>query len=598
MFPFKKTANALFIIPPFSDFYISDDRLYPNNVVLISKILKNFGIKTAIVDFRFGYKKSTKIPEDLSYLKDFYKKDYTKFSLFNDYNYYGIFQQKHQIIFFDKFCKIYTCPDIILISSNFTAYRNHVINLVESILKYFKKSIYLIIGGNDVVLDPDYYKNNIYKFILKYSLESKKIIIYDNTELNNFINIIKEINKGFQNKIKNTKRYFPSSILKKKKKFKNKTFSFFYLDKIFYFNLSKNKIFAEKPIRLYKKGSILFSIGCPFKCSYCFYSNDKFKNFYYRSLDEITKDLLALKVEEFKEINVEDDSFTANKSESINILKLLESFNKKIFKFSYNFPNGLNYHTIDDILLQYFKNANINNISISLGSVNLSILKKFNRPSSIDEFEDFIDNTGKYDIKLIAYIIAGFYGQSFFDVVDSFLYLFEKNINVGFSPYYPVLNSKDYYKYNLEDQLKKYNFNERYFAASSLFSFDNCLTTSEKATLFKIYRILSFLHHKKLKEKFWVKNIYYELDEFINKNRLDDQIFLKMEDKIEISIYKESINYLESFIYINFLRSQKILVLSEKESNKDKAEFLKLKFEIFPSDEKISYFHKKISKFF
>ncbi|MFN3412033.1 MAG: hypothetical protein ACK4YF_07740, partial [Exilispira sp.] len=294
MFFGKKSKNklkALFIVPPFSDFYISRDRLYPANAILISKILENLNITTIIADFRFGIIKKLKIPSSLSYLEKFYKKDYTAFSLFNDYNYYGLSSKKDQSGFFKNFLKKYSKPDIILISSNFTAYRSHVINLIESIIEIFAEDIFLIVGGNDVIINNSYYEKKIQQLLAEKNIDQKKIVIYDRDELKSFKKIIKKIYKKLSknNYLKNY--YYQSSFSKKMVIFGRRIIKFYYLDKILYYNPAKKQILIVKPLKLYIKGSLLLSYGCPNRCSYCFYSAAKFEKFHYKNKRDILKDL-------------------------------------------------------------------------------------------------------------------------------------------------------------------------------------------------------------------------------------------------------------------------------------------------------------------
>lgn len=598
----KNKVKALFILPPFSDFYISRDRLYPNNAILISKILENLNITTIIADFRFGIIKKIKIPINLSYLEKFYKKDYTAFSLFNDYNYYGLSSKKDQLEFFKNFLKKYSKPDIILISANFTAYRSHVINLIETIVEFFTEDIFLIVGGNDVIINKNYYEKKIQQLLVEKNTGQEKITIYDRDELKSFKRIIKGIYKKLSKNNFEKNNYYQSSFSKKMVIFGRKIIKFYYLDKILYYNPAKKQILIVKPLKLYVKGSLLLSYGCPNKCSYCFYSAAKFEKFHYKNKRDILKDLFALKEEGFDYIHLEDDSFTSNKKKAIEILNLIILFNKKIKKFYFDFPNGLNYHKIDDKILNLFQKANIKKISFSLGTINHKILEMTNRPAYLNKFNEIIDKVKKYDIETTAYIIAGIIGQDFYEIIDSFFFLFDMDIKIGFSPYYPVINSIDYIKHNYENQIMRKNFDEKYFASSSLFHFENSLTTSEKASLFKAYRIFSYLHNIKLKFKDWQKEIIRQYNEFIFRNNINitkiifnNNLSDLYEKNIKIIIEKNYIKYIESFLLFIYFKTENLFIISDKKSG---GNILILVMEKFPLDEKAKYFHKKIIRYF
>jgi hypothetical protein len=596
-------AKALFIIPPFSDFYISQDRLYPNNAIYVSKMLQKLKVNTNIVDFRFGFKQKVKIPDNLSYLNDYYKKDFSKFSLFNDYNYYGITKISWQLEFYEKYIKLHGYPDIILITSNFTAYRSHSINVVKSVMKFFDDNTHIIIGGNDVIINKTWYESQINDIKNNLKLDNINVIIYDKFELDEFEKKIEEILeklkevKGIKTKKALNSSFHTSSFKEKRKKILGKIYKFYYLDKIFYYDNHKKEIKVSNPKNLYKAGSILLSSGCPYRCSYCFYSTKKFDKFYYRDKNEILKDLLALKEESFDKIHIEDDSFTAIKKEAIEILKILEIFTSNIHKFTFDFPNGVNYHKIDFEILQKFEKANIKSISIALGSFDEKILKKENRPSFKEEFLKFNRIIKNYNIEVLTYIIAGIPTQSFEEILYSFFLIFENDLSLGFSPYYPVINSVDYIRYKFESQLQKKGYDERFFASSSLFQFENTISTMEKATLFKIYRILSFLSHEKKNEKDYKNKIYNDYLKIISKCK---QKFLETlkeneESRFDLIIEKEDIKFLESFLFILFLKTSNIYICYEK---KIKGKDCIAKFEKFSASEKILLFYEKAKSLF
>lgn len=593
----KINAKALFIIPPFSDFYISHDRLYPNNAVYVSELLQNLNVNTNIVDFRFGFKQKVKIPESLSYLNAFYKKDFSKFSLFNDYYHYGITEISWQLEFFEKYTTLYGYPNIILISSNFTAYRSHAINVVKSVFRFFTDEIYIIIGGNDVIINRSWYDSEINNIKTQLKLDNINVIIYDKCQLNDLEKIVKKILKDSNVKKYSYYRLNTSSFKERKVKILGKTYKFNYLDKIFYYDNHKKTVNVSNPKKLYKVGSILFSLGCPYRCSYCFYSTRKFNKFIYRDKNDILNDLLSLKEEAFDHVHIEDDSFTANEKEAIDILKLLEFFNLNIHRFSFDFPNGLNYHKLNYRILENFKKANVKKISIALGTFDEKILKKENRPSFKEEFLEFIKIIRNFDIEVLTYIIAGFPGQSFAEILNSFFFLFENNLNLGFSPYYPVINSIDYINHHFEDQLQKKGYDERFFASSSLFDFENTINTIEKATLFKIYRIISFLSYEKKNQKDYKSKIFNDYLKFISKCKINPLESLKENDKEKFDLIMEDENmiFLESFLFILFLKTSNIYLCNEK---KKKEKYCILKFEKFNSSEKVLLFHEKVNSLF
>ncbi len=513
---------SLFIIPPFADFYYTPERLYPISFITVSKYLKKMGFRVIIADLRFGSIRDDNLPDDLSELKKYYRDDITKFSLFSKYKNYGITYFNWMEDFLGMFIENYGEPVLVLISSLFTAFRMHVYNLVDAVYKRCKYSL-IILGGNDIVLDYKAYEN---KFDMLYG--TSRIFLYKSLDLDYFKTfLLHKLSKtGYietekDNKIVNKnchdKTNSMADIYINEDIFKGKVD---YVEKILVYNPYKKNLIWQKPLNLYLCGGILFSSGCPYCCSYCFYSAIKRKSFKIKNNKTIISNLFQLYLEGFKKINIEDDSFTACKQRSVEILEIINKFNDTIEKnyrdkIIYEFPNGMNYHSLDNDILDKMSRSNIYKFTVSMGSLSKKIVSQEKRPSGLTDFDQFLRRYEKYrnKIKVQAFVIAGIKNQSAKEILDSLLYIFKNDLLPGFSLYYPVIKSVDYEIF--KDELK-INESEKYylFASSSMIQLKDCISTREKATLFKIYRILSFLKESFIKEstieKIDLKSILYE----------------------------------------------------------------------------------------
>ncbi|HQQ19970.1 MAG TPA: hypothetical protein PK520_07760 [Exilispira sp.] len=537
---------SLFIIPPFTDFYYTPARLYPISVITVSKYLKKMGFRVIIADLRFGSIRDDNLPDDLSELKKYYRDDITKFSLFSKYKNYGITYVNWMEDFLEIFIENYGEPMLVLISSLFTAFRKHVYNLVDAVYRRCKNSL-IILGGNDIVLDYKAYKN---KFDTLY--ETSRICLYKSLDIDYFktflshklskicyIEIEKDtkiVNKNSYNKAKLDKEdnfsnsmadiYINADIFKGK---------IDYVEKILVYNPYKKNLIWQNPLNLYLCGGILFSSGCPYCCSYCFYSAIKRKSFKIKKDKTVISNLFQLYLEGFKRINIEDDSFTACKQRSVEILEIMNKFNDTIEKnyrdkIIYEFPNGMNYHSLDIDILDKMSRSNISKFTVSMGSLSEKIVSQEKRPSGLTSFDEFLRRYEKYrnKIKVQAFIIAGLKNQSAKEILDSLLYIFKRDLLPGFSLYYPVINSVDYKIF--KDELKV-DENEKYylFASSSMIPLKDCISIREKATLFKIYRILSFLKESFIKES-TIKNI--DLKSILNEKMNEISISFKVLEEL------------------------------------------------------------------
>lgn len=594
MLKIKDPIKALFIIPPFSDFYISKDRLYPINATIICKKLKQMGVNTNIVDLRFGSIERKRIPEKLSYLKKFYKKDYSKFSLFNTYNYYGICDKKNQQEFLEKYFQIAGVPDIFLVTSSFSAYRRFALMIIESILTFENIDSNIIIGGNDVAINEIWYKKKIKNLVDKNKFDNNKILIYskfDLSEFEEYIQKLLDIKSNFIYDEYHKKEISDCSVHKKEINILGKLYSFYHLNKIICYNPIKKDIFLSNPVELYLKGSLILSYGCPYRCSYCFQSAINKQDFNYREVKDIFLDLLSLKEEGFTYIHIEDDSFTANKSKALKIIRLLILFNEKIYKFSYDFPNGINYHKIDEEIINLFERANIKRISISLGTADEEILKNCKRPSDKSQFLKFISYSKKSKISVLVYIIAGIPNQTFLEILNSFFFILENNLNLGFSPYYPVINSEDYIKYDFKNQLENHDNNDFFYASSSLASLNGCLYTEQKALLFKIYRILSYLINEKKKIPDYYNSMVLFFEKLVKENSIEISKFIEGKvEKFILIINHIDYKYINSFLIVLFMKTKNIYIISEKIEKDNK---LILNLELFPFFCETEIFHEK-----
>lgn len=542
--------DILLIQPPISDYYLTYQRIFPTGLWLIGTYLTNRNVKVKILDtLNTNAKKQIPIPDEMSYLKKYYI-DYDKspFMLFKNYYRFGL--TDNEILKFIKKCS----PKIIGITSNFTPYYYDVINICKKIKNRFK-NIKIVVGGHNVLVMGNY--------LLQHDCID---FIYTDFEPENFYQLVRKI-------LNDEDDYCNISGIKymiEKKIFINKINR----QKKIRFDLPDINLIDYKSYKIgkYNSVSIMYQMGCNYRCSYCTVNRMFYKQFKFDDNDLINFLWTLYSEKEIKCFNFEDDNFLNNKKAALDFLK-------KFFKKFKNtdariyFMNGLHYNSIDEDILDYFKKCGLKNLNIA--SVDYSKFSEtvINRKFDEDKLWNIVDYAIKLDMMVTIYIIVLLPGQSFKSLIYFLHKIHNKKSVVGISPLYLYPNSKMYSK--LENKIKDIPFS--LMRGSTIPIVSNDLTRDEIVFIMRYARILNnLLNIKKntplnIKFKIMQKNRVIKslrklssfekaiviLRNFVNENKLSGIKYLKKFDKeyvYELISYNEEVGPLK--IITEFIQSK------------------------------------------
>ncbi len=531
--------KILLISPPVFDFYFTPARGEALGLLYLKSIFSdNTDIKVDIYDSRVSRKiKKRAFPPHFEYLKKYYIKDESYFSLFSSYYRFG-----------DSFAKIVNKIkegdyDLIGISSLFSGYHNNVEKLIARIKEELDTPI--VLGGWAIDAEKErLFKDSLADFFifgvaeegfynLVQNLKEKKLNTKNEKSIEKFNKKQKKRKKAVKNSI-----FIDNGVVSTEKKYTDNS-----VERV------KNDFFEEIPIREHKYyfrkkriAKVTISKGCKFSCSFC--AIHKNQNFRVRSFKSIIKELEYLLSIGVEIVDFEDDNLFFQKEWSIKFLKILKEFHKK--GLSYSAMNGI---TAINLLpfTQDALDVGFIEFNLSLVSSNTLTAKNLKRAVFKSPIEKIASITnGK--IEIIVFLIAGLPENNPQMLLDDILYLANLPVKIGISPLYLVPDIDMFEKMNLPQ-------NRDLLRGSALYKFGENFSREDVVSIWKYVRMINALKLSPLDETLKENLLYFKksINEKIwyyksNEEWLTSFSFeLELPKKIKINNNNEIIEYDFSF---------------------------------------------------
>ncbi len=412
--------NILLINPWIYDFSAYDLWLKPLGLLYISKILKNTGHKTYLIDAldrlhpsvknitpnsnKFGcghyYKRPVEKPEILKQIPKRYKR-------------YGMPEE----IFINELKKI-PKPEIVLVNSGMTYWYHGVFESIKITKNLFPQAK-IILGG--------IYATLCYEHAKKYS--GANLVFAER----NIKKLLKEIG----------------------------------ID-----NVAIPERFSEYPMPdfdIYPELEYVClrtSIGCPFNCSYC---ATKFLNteFEQKSAEIIIQEIeYFVKVLKVKNVVFYDDALLFNSKNHIE--RILNGIIQKNINCYFHTPNGLHAKYITKELAHLMFKSGFVFPRLSLETADHELQKKTGNKVKNEEFIqalEFLCCAGYKTSDIIAYIMIGLPEQDLTDVEKTINFLKKLKVRISLSEYSPIPHTDDWEKIGWDEKTDPLLHN------NSLFSF-------------------------------------------------------------------------------------------------------------------------------
>lgn len=156
-------VDILLIQPPIRDYYLTAKRTIPYGLSCIASALQQAGHSVAMVDgLATSRSRVIASPPEMVYLKPYFgRPDVSPFSLFHQYRHYG-YSFEHLGHLARE-----SGASLVGISSLFTAYRDQVVSVAESV-KRFHPACHIVVGGHHPTAMPgDLLRSGAVDFVLR-----------------------------------------------------------------------------------------------------------------------------------------------------------------------------------------------------------------------------------------------------------------------------------------------------------------------------------------------------------------------------------------------------------------------------------------------
>jgi len=174
-------------------------------------------------------------------------------------------------------------------------------------------------------------------------------------------------------------------------------------------------LYADPTMRRSPKTMVQFSRSCIAKCSFCC-QPAFFGNVMNRSVDSIIEELKWVKELGFKEVFINDATFTYD-----------HDWNKEIFQRMIDEEIDLSWwcttraHCLNEEILDLMKRAGCHTIGVGFESADDQVLKNIKKGVRLDYIRDAVDMTRKADIDILLFCVVGFLGEtkeSMYETID------------------------------------------------------------------------------------------------------------------------------------------------------------------------------------
>ncbi len=407
--------RILLIQPPLEDFYTTPIRLYPLGLLYAARVLENSGAEVEVLDCLAPPRKTkTPVPLSFSHLLPlgrvpYFFKGYYRFGLSDG----EILRRIRDFV-----------PDLIGISSHFTAYFKSVEELTRLIKRNFDVPIF--IGGNHATVFAEEIRRRTPEidFVLEGPAEDgipKFLAGLDFDE---------GVDNGGCHPNSKSGHGMPFGVDWREIE-------------------PSHHLVRGDDFRIGKKNyvSLIASRGCPYGCDFCSVERMFGRIIRYREVDSLIEEMRQNYArKEVRLFNFEDDNISFDRDWFLEFLGAVES-ESAMRGIELTAMNGLCWNTLDEEVLAAMKRAGFRELNLSLVTRSRELQRRYLRPDSIDspdKFARLIAAARGLDFFTTVYVIIGLPGQTYAEVKESIDYLLELGVLIGPSVFYLAPGSRLY----------------------------------------------------------------------------------------------------------------------------------------------------------
>jgi radical SAM superfamily enzyme YgiQ (UPF0313 family) len=173
--------------------------------------------------------------------------------------------------------------------------------------------------------------------------------------------------------------------------------------------------------------SIITSLGCLYRCTFCASHSVHGRKMRYHSLDRILADIRRLKqTYGVNLVLIEDDQFIHNKQNALRILEEISNLDIRI-----EFPNGLSIAHLDEDVINALKVARVKTVTLGVESGSERVLNEvIHKPyRKLSMVRKVVSMLRKKDIYTRAFFIIGFPGETKEEILESVRFMKDVGFN-------------------------------------------------------------------------------------------------------------------------------------------------------------------------
>jgi len=465
--------KILLIQPPIQDFYQTSIRTQPIGLAYLAASLQSQGHEIEILDCQTGKGKSIPVPDELSYLHEFYPfNDRSPFKLYSGYYHFGMgWDEIRQRIKTSE-------AEIFGISSSFTPYHQEALEISKMVKQGDSRRI-VVMGGAHVSCDPEGVLQNPsvdYAVLGEGELRFAALLEALETGKREALGEIDGLGYRVDGRIRiNPLRHFIHD-----------------LDTLA--QPARELFDWERYRRARQKYTmIITSRGCPHQCAYCSTHLHMGPSFRARSPEKILEEMVDCHERHgIRLFDLEDDNFTFDQERAKELMRLIiRTFGER--RLELTAMNGVSFASLDGELLKLMRRAGFHTVNLSFVSTAPTLKKQMGRPTAGIDFGEILKKAEQAGLRAIAYAIFGMPGQTLEDMIDTTLYLMKERVLMGPSIYYPTPRTPLFERCRVDGILPPRSLEWR----SSAFPIETKeFDRLDLVTLFRLTRVINFVKGK------------------------------------------------------------------------------------------------------
>ena len=377
--------KILLLQPPVQDFYDTPIRLQPLGLCLLKAAVKRHirSAEVVVRDFHQGFgRRAVPLPRDLAYLREYYTHpDLSPFSTFSHYYHFGATVEEVGRAVARE------CPDLVGISSLFSAYHEEALACAREIKKRLKVPI--VMGGahvsampRSVLADPSV------DFVIRGEGEWPLVELVRALRESRDVTSVPSLGykSGCEPVLTPTAASYPLDELPPA------DFSDFPKERY---------LFDKRPLC-----SLVASRGCPHRCAFCSVQSTSGPTYRKRPPEQVLAEMRERYGEGYRVFNLEDDNLTYHQDCFRSLLEgCIAGFPEGEIRLLA--MNGISYLSLNRELLDLMKRAGFHHLDLSLVSAEEATLARMRRPHSLEKYLEVVKEAHALGLPVVSYQILG-----------------------------------------------------------------------------------------------------------------------------------------------------------------------------------------------